>query len=52
MEWKDCHAWEIGEMNNFNYLQVGKLVVGNLCKHFLTREIKIYLSEVKYSLLC
>lgn len=42
-EWQDCHAWEIGERNIYNFLQVGKLVVGNLFKYLLSREVKSYL---------
>lgn len=39
-------------MNIYNFLQVGKLVVGNLFKYLLSQEVKSYLSQVKYSLLC
>lgn len=40
---QDCHAWEIGEMNIYNFLQVEKQVVRNLCKYLLTQEVKLYL---------
>lgn len=42
-EWQDCHAWEIGEMNIYNFLQVGKVVVWNLFKYLLSQEVKSYL---------
>jgi len=51
--WQDCHAWEIGEISIYSFLQVGELLVGNLCKYLLTQEVKFYLSsEAKYALLC